>query len=297
MRNRYSAGSFIFDIFNYVFLGAVAVICILPIIHIFALSLSESWAASGGYVTFWPIDMNTASYKILVEDQRFFTALIVSLKRVGIGVLLQMFLTILTAYPLSKEERNFKGRTIYTWFMFLTIIFSGGLIPTYMTVKSLNLLDSLWALILPSAIPVFNVILLLNFFRQIPRAIEESANIDGGGHWTVLWRIYVPLSPPSLATIALFCAIGHWNSWFDGIIYMNKTVNYPLQTYLQAVVDFSTNIAKLLGGTENLELIRKVSDRTVRSAQIFLGALPIMIVYPFLQRYFIKGIVIGSVKG
>lgn len=297
MKRRASMGSVAFDIFNHVFLGLIAIICILPVIHIFALSLSESWAASGGFVSFWPVGANTASYKILVQDQRFFAALVVSLKRVGIGVLLQMFFTILTAYPLSKEERSFKGRTIYAWFMFLTIIFSGGLIPTYMTVKSLNMLDSLWALILPSAIPVFNVILLLNFFRQLPREIEESANIDGAGHWTVLWRIYVPLSPPVLATVALFCAIGHWNAWFDGIIYMNKTTNYPLQTYLQAIVDFSTNIAKLLGNTENLELMRKVSDRTVRSAQIFLGALPIMIVYPFLQRYFIKGIVIGSVKG
>jgi putative aldouronate transport system permease protein len=213
---------------------------------------------------------------------------------VGLGVTINMLLTILTAYPLSKETSRFKARTLYAWFFFFTELFNGGLIPGYMLVNSLKLIDTLWVLLLPGAVPVFSVVLLLNFFRQLPQEMEEAARMDGAGHWQILWRIYVPTSTAALATLVLFSAVNHWNSWFDGMIFMNRPEHYPLQTYLQSVIvrrDLS------LVGAESWKNMQAISDRTVKSAQIFMGALPILIVYPFLQRFFVKGIVLGSVKG
>lgn len=297
MRIKRSAGSRLFDALNYAFMGVLALCCILPVVHIMAISFSDKSSTMAGYVSFIPRNFNLSSYNIMVNDQRFFNSFLVSIERVALGVAVQMLITVLMAYPLSKEEKDFRGRTAYAWYMFTTILIGGGLIPWYMTIRSLGLLDRIWALILPGAVPVFNVVLLLNFFRQLPREMEEAAFIDGASHWQVLWRIFIPVSPPALATICLFSAIGHWNSWFDGFILMSKTDLYPLQTYVRAIVDFSQNISKLLGGTEHLEEMRKISNQTVRAAQVFLSALPIMLVYPFLQKYFMKGIIIGSVKG
>lgn len=163
-----------------------------------------------------------------------------------------------------------------------------------MTIKSVGLLDTLWALVLPSAVSVFNVILLMNFFRELPKEIEEAANMDGAGHWRTLWSIYLPLSKPAVATITLFIVVFHWNSWFDGLIYMNSTTNYPLQSYLQTII---INVDPSTATTNDLLDMSAISDRTFKAAQVFLAAFPILIVYPFLQKYFMKGLVMGSVKG
>jgi putative aldouronate transport system permease protein len=155
-------------------------------------------------------------------------------------------------------------------------------------------MGTIWALILPGAVPLFSMIVLLNFFRDLPGEIEEAAFIDGAGHWTVLTRIYIPLSKAALATVTLFIIINHWNAWFDGLIYNNRPEGYPLQSYMQTVLvqaDFS-----LLSLTE-IELFANVSDRTIKAAQVFLGMIPVLLIYPFLQRYFTKGLVLGSVKG
>jgi len=266
----------------------------MPIIHILAISFSSGAAAAAGKVALWPVDFTTAAYDNVFGKPEYLRAFWVSVQRVLLGTVISMFLIILTAYPLSKEPRQFRLRTFYSWLFVFTILFSGGLIPSYLTVKSLGLIDTIWALVLPTAIPVFNVILLLNFYRNLPKELEESARIDGAGHFLTLWKIYVPLSLPALATTGLFTMVGHWNSWFDGMLYMNHTENYPLQTFLQTVIikmDFRFIKA------ENVELMLKLSDRTSRAAQIFVAAFPILIVYPFLQRFFIKGIVMGSVKG
>ena len=178
----------------------------------------------------------------------------------------------------------------------ITMLFSGGLIPSFLVVQKTGLMDSIWALILPGAVPVFNVILLLNFFRGLPKEIEESACIDGAGHYRILWKLYIPLSKPALATITLFCIVGHWNSWFDGLIYMNHTSNYPLQSYLQAVVIAASGVRLSINIQDVIDL-QKINDRTLRTAQLFISMIPIFIVYPFLQKYFTTGIVMGSVKG
>lgn len=288
-----SPGRRIFVAFNYTFLLFISVLCLMPIIHILALSFSSGSAAAAGQVTLWPVDFTTAAYENVFGKPEYLRAFWVSVQRVVLGTSISMVLMIITAYPLSKDNRQLRLRTLYAWVFVFTILFSGGLIPSYLTVKSLGLIDTLWALVLPTAIPVFNVILLLNFYRSLPKELEESARIDGASHFTTLWKIYVPLSLPALATTGLFTMVGHWNSWFDGMLYMNHTENYPLQTFLQTVIikmDFRFIKA------ENVELLLKLSDRTSRAAQIFVAAFPILIVYPFLQRFFIKGIVMGSVK-
>ncbi|WP_409347145.1 carbohydrate ABC transporter permease [Paenibacillus sp. MBLB4367] len=286
-------GRLTFTVFNYLFLGALSLMCILPMIHILALSFSSGSAAAAGKVTLWPVEFTTVAYQNIMSKPQYFTAFLVTLKRVALGTSISMLLTVLAAYPLSKEASHFKFRTVYAWYFVITILFGGGLIPWYMTIKATGLMDTIWALVLPGAVPVFNVILLLNFYRGLPKELEESAKIDGANHFVTLFNIYLPLSTPALATIGLFTIVGHWNSWFDGLILMNRTENYPLQTFLQTIIikkDFR------FISSEELDILRQLSDRTSTAAQIFVAAFPILIVYPFLQRFFIKGIVMGSVK-
>ncbi|WP_313641709.1 carbohydrate ABC transporter permease [Paenibacillus sp. FSL K6-0276] len=293
MRTNRSFGRKLLLICNFIFLASVSLLCLMPIIHILALSFSSGQAASAGKVILWPVEFTTAAYANVFGKPEYLRAFWVSIQRVLIGTTISMFLTIITAYPLSKDSRQFRLRTFYSWFFVFTILFSGGLIPNYLTVKNLGMLDTIWALVLPGAVTVFNVILLLNFYRSLPKELEESSLLDGAGQFTTLWKIYVPLSLPALATTGLFTMVGHWNSWFDGMIYMNHPENYPLQTFLQTIIikmDF--RFIK----PERAELMIKLSDRTSRAAQIFVAAFPILIVYPFLQRFFIKGIVMGSVK-
>lgn len=288
-----SFGRRAFVVCNLIFLAFISFLCLMPIIHILAISFSSGSAAAAGKVALWPVEFTTAAYDNVFGKPEYIRAFGISIQRVVVGTALSMLLTIVTAYPLSKDRNTFRLRTVYAWIFVFTILFNGGLIPTYLTIKSLGLIDSLGALVFPMAINVFNVILLLNFYRNLPRELEDASRIDGAGHFATLWKIYVPLSLPALATTGLFTMVGHWNSWFDGMLYMNHPENYPLQTFLQTVIikmDF-----RFLK-SENVELMLQLSDRTSRAAQIFVAAFPILIVYPFLQRFFIKGIVMGSVK-
>ncbi|MEC0204592.1 carbohydrate ABC transporter permease [Paenibacillus lautus] len=288
-----SFGRRAFLVCNLIFLAFISFLCLMPIIHILAISFSSGSAAAAGKVALWPVEFTTAAYDNVFGKPEYLRAFGISIQRVVVGTALSMLLTIVTAYPLSKDRHSFRLRTVYAWIFVFTILFNGGLIPTYLTIKSLGLIDSLGALVFPMAINVFNVILLLNFYRNLPRELEDASRIDGAGHFSTLWKIYVPLSLPALATTGLFTMVGHWNSWFDGMLYMNHPENYPLQTFLQTVIikmDF-----RFLK-SENVELMLQLSDRTSRAAQIFVAAFPILIVYPFLQRFFIKGIVMGSVK-
>jgi putative aldouronate transport system permease protein len=163
-----------------------------------------------------------------------------------------------------------------------------------MVIQQTGLIDSFWALILPGAVPVFNIILLANSFKSVPKELEEAATMDGAGHWTILFRILLPLSLPVLATVTLFVAVSHWNAWLDGLILMNSPDNYPLQSYLQTVV---VNVDPRMLTERDLDLLKIISNRTTRAAQIFIAMIPILVVYPFLQRYFTSGIKLGSVKG
>ncbi|WP_054028343.1 carbohydrate ABC transporter permease [Bacillus sp. FJAT-28004] len=290
---KQSAGRQIFNIVNLCILTFITFLCVVPFIHLLAVSLSSNAAASAGSVKLWPIGFTLEAYGFLGQKPEFLRSLGITLQRVVLGTAINMFLVFITAYPLSKTFEQFRHRVVYVWFFAITMFFGGGLIPTYIVVKETGLMNSIWALIIPGALSVWNAVLMLNFFRGIPREMEEAALIDGAGHWSILWKVYLPVSLPSIATIGLFTLVGHWNSWFDGILYMNSPDNYPLQTYLSTLVT-SINIKMIT--TEDMSMLQNLSERTLRTAQIFLGALPIMLVYPFLQQYFVKGMTIGSVK-
>ncbi len=290
-----SKSRLLFMIFNYCFLIALSIVCLLPMLNVLAVSFSSSGAVSAGLVNFWPVDFNLHSYAVVMKYGTFMHSLFNSVERLVLGSVLSLVICVLTAYPLSKENDKFPWRSIYSWIFVITILFNGGLIPSYLAVKQTGLLDSIWALVIPGAVNVFNVILVLNFFRGLPKELEESALMDGANHLTILFRIYLPVSLPSLATVALLTMVFHWNSWFDGLIYMKSPEHYPLATYLQAVTIDANSLKNMK--MQDPDTLKFVSDRTGRAAQIFLTALPILLVYPFLQKYFVKGLVLGSVKG
>ncbi|WP_136608079.1 carbohydrate ABC transporter permease [Paenibacillus dokdonensis] len=270
-----------------------SLLCIFPIWYTIAVSFSDKSAVAGGMVSWLPVDFTLSSYKKILQERAFFTAFGVSLERVLLGGIINFVICALMAYPLSRSPQQFRFRNIYMWFIVFTMLFGGGLIPWFVTIKSYGLLDTIWALVLPTAVPVFNVILLVNYFRSIPRDMDEAGMMDGAGPWYMLLKVYLPLSVPVLATITLFSIVGHWNSFFDGLILMNKQEHYPLQTYIQQlVVQINTDNMT----TEELRQAAQLSSKTLNAAKIVISMLPILIVYPFLQRFFIHGIMLGSVK-
>ena len=277
------------DILIYLTVIFMTMCCLFPLLNMVAISFSDKAAASANMVGLVPVDFTTSAYKTLLGESQFWVSFWISIKRVFLGTIINMILTILLAYPLSKSKREFKGHDVYMYIVIFAMLFSGGMIPIYLTIKSYGLLNSIWALILPGAVPVFNVILLMNFFKGVPKSLEEAAAIDGASKLTILLKIYLPISMPALATIILFCIVNHWNDFFSGLVYMNKTSMYPLQTYIQQLsVDMSQ-----ITDPEQLKRFAQVSNKTLK---IVVSTIPLLIIYPFLQKYFVSGIVIGAVK-
>ena len=287
----------VFTVFNYIFLTMLGVLCVLPLLNIIALSFSSRNMVNARMVTFWPKQFTVSSYAYMLEKSGLMPAVLITLKRVVLGLVVNMLMTIVVAYPLSKTKEAFRSRKYYVGFFLFTMIFNGGLIPTYLVVKELRMLDTIWVLILPNAVTMYYVLLMLNFFRGLSSSIEEAAIVDGCNQWQTMVKIYLPLSLPSLATIALFIVVGHWNEWFDGMIYNNKSTNYPLMTFLQyQIINFKTSDLRPEQIAANPSLA-DLDGRAIKSAGIVLCTLPILCLYPFLQRYFVTGIVVGSVKG
>ncbi|WP_227013468.1 carbohydrate ABC transporter permease [Paenibacillus psychroresistens] len=298
MRMMDSTSRKIFLLCNIIFLLIIALVCIAPFINLLAVSFSDKTAVAAGEVTFFPIGFTTVSYEFITNTSKFSASLLVSIKRTAIGVPINLLLIILTAYPLSKLKAEFRARSIFSWFFVVTILFNAGLIPTYMVVRNTGLIDSIWSLVLPGALPVFSMLVVMNYMRSLPKELMEAAYIDGASHVQTLIRVVLPVSTATLATVTLFSFVDHWNSWFDGMIYMNSIQNYPLQTYLQTVVvnpaEFMRNNTDLSGNLS--KYLSLVSARTTGAAQMFLAMIPILIIYPFLQKYFTTGLVMGSVK-
>lgn len=274
----------------------LCLICMVPLLNLLAYSFSASQPIIENKVFLWPKEFTLKAYQYVLESKEFWSSVSVSVKRVLLGVPLNTLLTILVAYPLSKDERQFKARKYYVAYMLTVMLFNGGLMPTYYIVSKTKLIDTVWALIIPGAVPIFNCIVLMNFFRGIPSELEESAKLDGASQWQILWRIFIPISKPSLATIILFSLINHWNSWFDGLIYSNHTTNYPLQSYLQTLVTSTTEILAQ-GDVKAIAKLVDINDTNMKAAQIFISVIPLMLIYPFLQKYFTTGLTMGSVKG
>jgi putative aldouronate transport system permease protein len=285
----------VFKVLNYFVLSFVGLICILPLVHFLAVSFSDRAATVGGLVTLWPIRFTTASYSLVLQAPLFYRSLVVSAQRILFGVSLQMVVTILMAYPLSKTAKRFKGRNVFMWLLLIGLFTDWGIIPWWLVIRSLGLMNSIWALIIPPALLPYNVILMMNFFREIPQELDDAARIDGASHWKRLFQIYVPLSIPAIATLTLFSVVFHWNAWFDGMVLIYDVNKLPLQTFLRSVViGLDTSNLALQAGSGQFLLY---SDRSIRAASIFLSIIPVLVLYPFLQRYFVTGIRLGSIKG
>ena len=289
-----SKGEKILNVINSIFLVAVALFCLAPMVYMLAVSLSDNAQVVAGNVTFWPKKFTTATYEYLLGYQAFWKSMGISVVRTALSLVFTLTLTVLSAYPLSKSPKKFYGRSIFAWYFFIPMLINGGLIPTYMIISRLGLIGSLWALILPSAVTVFYVMLLLNFFRGLPEELEEAALLDGAGQWTILFRVFLPLATPALATIAVYCSLAQWNEWFNGIIYMKTPSQYPLMSYLQATV---LNVDMESLSAEEQQKMASIGSDTYQAAQLFIAALPMLCIYPFMQKYFTKGLVMGSVKG
>lgn len=290
-----SLSSKLADTILIIILVVIAITCILPLWYTLSLSLSSKTAAAAGAVALWPVDFNFNSYQQLLQDTQFFKSFWIAVQRVVLGAGLNFIIVPLMAYPLSKTAKDFRGRNVLMWTLIFTMLFNGGLIPLYLTVKAYGLMNSIWALVLVGGAQtiVFNIILTINFFRNLPKSLEEAALVDGAGPWYILTKLFIPLSIPVLATVSLFSIVYHWNEFLYGLIFMTREEFYPLQTYIQQLV---VSVDPSTMTEDQYKRLSELSNRTLDAAKIFIAMIPVLIVYPFLQRYFIHGITLGSVK-
>lgn len=280
----------------YLIVLLLGLVCLLPLLNILAISFSSSDAAAANVVGFVPVKFTTAAYEKIIGDSQFWRSFGISVLRVVTGLLFNIVLIVLMAYPLSKPEREFKGRNLYMNLLIFAMLFSGGMIPSYLVIRNLGLINTIWALVLPGAVPIFSVIMVMNFFLGVPKSLEEAAVIDGATPLQVLTKIYIPCSKPVIATIALFSIVGNWNDFFGGLIYMTRVSNYPLQTYIQSLSVRLEDILNSGGSLSSLVNAMEVSKQNLNAAKIVVSVIPLLLIYPLLQKYLITGIVMGSVK-
>lgn len=279
----------IFSVINVWMMLVIAIVTLYPFINVVAVSLSENHYVNSGMVTFWPRGINFDSYKYVLGMKMILSGYMVTTFVVVIGTAISLIMTALTAYPLAK--RDLWGRNVILFLIVFTMLFSGGMIPSFLLVKKLGLINSLWALIIPGAISAYNLIIMKNFFQSIPDSLLESARIDGLSELGILFKIVLPLSTAAVATIGLFYAVGNWNAFFNAVMYINDKSKWPLQLVLRQVLFDSVSQA----GSE-ADMV-KVPLESIKMAVIVATTLPILFVYPFVQKHFIKGVMIGSVKG
>ncbi|GMK42393.1 protein LplC [Paenibacillus sp. CCS19] len=289
-----SITSRLFNGLNLALLIVMMLLCLLPVWYTLSISLSDKASAAAGQVFLWPKGFTWGSYATIMKDDQFFQSFWISIQRVVYGAVIAFFVILLMAYPLSKSSKEFKPRNIIMWLLVFAMLFNGGLVPWYLTMQSLGMINNIWGLVLGGGLPVFNVILVMNYLRNMPKEMEESAMIDGAGPWRILFSVCLPLSVPVLATIMVFTIVYHWNEFFQALVLMNKAEHYPLQSYIRqvAVVIDPTKMDE-----ETVKRMSDLSNQTLNSAKIFISMLPLLVIYPFLQKYFVKGITLGSVKG
>lgn len=273
-----------------------ALSCLVPLWNIVAISLSSSDAVAANVVGLMPVNFTAAAYSRIIGDDQFWKSFGISVARVIFGLIINMIFVVMMAYPLSKSKKEFRGRDIYMNLMIFAMLFSGGMIPVYLVVKDLKLLNTIWALILPGSVPIFNVILVMNFFAGIPKSLAEAAIIDGATPFQVLLKVYIPCSKPVLATVALFSIVGNWNDFYSGLIYMTKIDKYPLMTYISSLTVNLQDLIQSGASSETLQNIMQVSNQNLNAAKIVIAVLPLLVIYPLLQKYLITGIVVGAVK-
>ena len=287
-----TVGDRIFDTVNVIFLTFFAFLCLFPFINIIAVSLSDNSAIISGKVFLWPVGINTAAYKEVFTDLSMLRSFGFTVVLTVVYTLITLVMTILCAYPLSKKQ--LKGRTAFLLIIAFTMYFSSGSIPIYLLVSELKLLNTIWALILPGAVNTFNMIVMKSFFTSIPAGLEESAKIDGAGHFRILFSIVLPLSMPIIATISLFYAVGRWNGFSDAIYYINDPKMFPLQLKLRQLISLN-NVDQMMTDLQAEQ--ERIIPEQIKSASIMFATVPILLVYPWLQKYFVKGMMVGSIKG
>lgn len=280
----------------YVIVLLLGLSCLLPLLNILAISLSGSAAVSANRVGVLPVDFTLTAYNKIVSDGQFWHSFMISVIRVILALALNLAVTIPMAYAMTKSKKEFRARNIYMNLLIFAMLFNGGMIPTYILVKNLGLLDTIWSLVLPGALPIFNVIMLMNFFLGIPKSLEEAALIDGASPFQVLLRIMVPCAKPSIATVSLFSIVGSWNDFFSGLIYMRKVENFPIMTYIQSLNVDIQELLKSGASSATLENVTELSNKNLNAAKIVVAVIPLLMIYPILQKYLITGMVMGSVK-
>lgn len=290
MRQDQTWGNRLFDFINHSVLFIVAIVCVLPFVYVLAVSFASPAEVAKGGLILWPKEWSLVSYQYIFSSDTLPRSLLVSIYITVVGTLINLAFTSLMAYPLSKP--HLRGRNPILLGVLITMLFSGGMIPTYFVVNGLNLTNTLWSLMIPNAISAFNLIVLKNFFQQIPDGLEDSAKIDGCNDLGVLIRIVLPLSLPAMATFGLFYAVAHWNTFFNAILYINDNEKWPIQVLLREIVI----LAQSRVGDSSFDEM-DVQPLTIRMAVIVFATVPILLVYPFLQKHFAKGVMLGSVKG
>ena len=292
-RNRVSVAENIFYACNYLFLTLCVIVAVFPIVHVIATSFSSSNAIASGKVFFLPVEATLDSYREIFRDGNVLRSLNNTIIITLVGTALNMVCTIMCAYPLSRKR--LVGRGFFSGIFVFTMIFGGGLIPNFLLVKSLNVIDTYWALWLPSLISVYNMIILKTFFQNIPDSLEEAAMIDGANDIYILIRIMLPLAGPVLATLSLFSAVGWWNEYYNSMIYLNTTTKLPMTVRLMQMIE-SASRSSLMNG-EGVTASEHITPEGIKASTIVVTMVPILCVYPFLQKYFVSGVMIGSVKG
>ncbi len=280
------------QIVNYGLLTLLAFVCLYPFLNVIAYSLSGYNAVLSGKVTFYPVDLNFDAYRQILGKTQIWNSMNTTILVTLMGTSLSLILTIFAAYSLSRDD--LPGRKFLTGMILFTMYFSGGMIPTFLVVKGMGLYDTLGALFVPQAVNVFNFIVMRTFFRSLPESLEEAARIDGASYMQVLVKIILPLSLPIIATIGLFYAVGYWNTYFDALLYIQDPDKYTLQLRLRSLLfgeELNNSGASLEGmGTQ-------VMSKSLKMATVAVSTVPILVVYPWLQKYFVKGVMVGSVKG
>lgn len=296
---RESFGSKLFDVINVSIMLILIVIFVYPVLNVIAISFSDYRSVVSGTVTIFPKGFNLESYSFVFKDSMVYRSYLNTIAYALAHMVIVLLLTSMVAYPLSKK--NYIGSKFTTIFLVITMFFNGGLIPTYLIIRSLGLIDSFAVMVLPGAVAAFNCFIFRTFFNNIPLELSESAYLDGASEFKVLFRIIMPLSKPLLATFALFAIVTVWNSWFNALLYLNDQNRYPLQLLLRNYL-FVIDSAQLqqrggVGASSNPLMQRTIDPKAVRMAMIVITMFPIMMTYPYFQKYFMRGIMIGAIKG
>ena len=282
----------LFNTVNYSLLTLVSLITIIPFVYIVSMSFASPEEVAKGGLLLFPSKFTLGAYKYIFSTDTMVRSILISIYITVFGTLINLLLTSFTAYPLAKA--TLRGRRTILLMVLITMLFSGGLIPTYFVVKAFGMINTYWSLMIPSAISAFNLIVLKNFFQQIPDSLVDSAKIDGCNDVGILFRIILPLSMPAMATFGLFYAVGHWNTFFNAVMYMNDAEKFPVQVVLRQIVLLSQD---QIGNTTSQQDPTDYLPQTIRMASIVVATVPIVLVYPFLQKHFAKGVLLGSVKG